>query len=306
MRCLNIVNRHRTSVGNVGERDLKFKRSAKCLAQSLLALLATACVAQTPQPPTYRWTEFVKVEGQPEPVPAEWVATPEGKIAHSIKVPNPLPRDSGYRPGMTSEQYFDHLCRTEAGEVIYRTVENVEGFYFMRPPRFPSDSDLMDRYKLEAPGIERFFQLIRPTAAGRSTVFVGGKVRKYRYAEEMTGLNDYVKAFGYKPGTVQFEALEKASMRTSRYGLTWRGIKRPYDREHLIGGSEWIVIDLNDDSVLSVLRNFSRTGGIKGADGGIWWLNPIQCPSLKVFSAADVGQQIYSHVVKVLKPEGRE
>jgi hypothetical protein len=60
-------------------------------------------------------------------VPAEWVAAPEGKFAHSIKLPNPLPKDSGYKPGMSSEQYFDHLCKTEAGEFLYKTVENVEG-----------------------------------------------------------------------------------------------------------------------------------------------------------------------------------
>jgi len=29
--------------------------------------------------------------------------------------------------------YFDYLCRTQAGEFIYRTVENVEGIYQIRP-----------------------------------------------------------------------------------------------------------------------------------------------------------------------------
>src|SRR5439155_24504843 len=72
-------------------------------------LICVACTAQAANASGHRWTQFVQVEGQPEPVPAEWAATPEGEFAHSIKVPNPLPKDSGYRPGMTSEQYFDHL-----------------------------------------------------------------------------------------------------------------------------------------------------------------------------------------------------
>lgn len=42
--------------------------------------------------------------------PADPLATEEGRFAHSIKFPNPVPEDSGYRPGMTPAQYFDHLC----------------------------------------------------------------------------------------------------------------------------------------------------------------------------------------------------
>ena len=65
--------------------------------------------------------------------PADPLATEEGRFAHSIRIPNPVPADSGYKPGMTPQDYFDHLCKTEAGEFIYRTVENVEGIYIMRP-----------------------------------------------------------------------------------------------------------------------------------------------------------------------------
>ena len=58
--------------------------------------------------------------------PADPLATEEGRFAHSIKIPNPVPADSGYRPDMTPQEYFDHLCKTEAGEFIYRTVEGDE------------------------------------------------------------------------------------------------------------------------------------------------------------------------------------
>ena len=58
--------------------------------------------------------------------PVDPLATEEGKFAHSIRIPNPVPEDSGYKPG-TSKEYFDHLCKTEAGEFIYKTVEKVEG-----------------------------------------------------------------------------------------------------------------------------------------------------------------------------------
>jgi hypothetical protein len=34
---------------------------------------------------------------------------------------------------MTSRQYLKHLCDNEAGEFIYKTVENVEGIRLLRP-----------------------------------------------------------------------------------------------------------------------------------------------------------------------------
>ena len=66
--------------------------------------------------------------------PADPLATEEGRFAHSIKIPNPVPEDSGYKSGMTSQEYFDHLCKTEAREFIYKKVEDVEGIYMMRQP----------------------------------------------------------------------------------------------------------------------------------------------------------------------------
>jgi hypothetical protein len=83
--------------------------------------------------------------------PADPLATEEGRFAHSIKIPNPLPEDSGYKPGMTSEQYFDHLCKTEAGEFIYKTVEQLDGIYMMRPRKEATDYELSHLYALEDP-----------------------------------------------------------------------------------------------------------------------------------------------------------
>jgi uncharacterized membrane protein YgcG len=83
--------------------------------------------------------------------PVDPLATEEGKFAHSIRIPNPVPEDSGYKPGMTSKEYFDHLCKTEAGEFIYKTVENVEGIFMMRPRREATDWELEHLYVLEDP-----------------------------------------------------------------------------------------------------------------------------------------------------------
>jgi hypothetical protein len=87
----------------------------------------------------------------PKMQPADPLATEEGRFAHSIKIPNPVPADSGYKPGMSPEQYYDHLCKTEAGEFIYKTVENMEGLYMMRPRERVFDDHMQHLYAMEDP-----------------------------------------------------------------------------------------------------------------------------------------------------------
>ena len=265
----------------------------------------TLCVAQASPRPAYRWTQFVQVEGQPEPVPAEWVATPEGKFAHSIKIPNPVPKDSGYRPGMTSEQYFNHLCMTEAGEFIYKTVENVEGFYFMRPPKRPRDDDLKDRYRLEAPDIERTFQLMRATTKERATIFIAPPRSNYKFVEEPrqgpANATPYARALGYVGGRSPMQ-IEPVHSLKSIYGMMWRGIIRPHDRELAIAGSEWIVYEIKSRQVLGVIRNYGRTGRTANAPDRIWWLNALSCPIFAQRYKFATSERISDFAQLVMKP----
>lgn len=50
---------------------------------------------------------------------------------------------------MTSQEYFDHFCKTEAGEFIYKTVEDVDGVYQMRPRDEVSQQVLASLFVLE-------------------------------------------------------------------------------------------------------------------------------------------------------------
>lgn len=265
--------------------------------------------------PKFAWSKFVQVDGQPEPVPEQWVATPEGRFAHSIRIPNPVPKDSGYRWWMTSEQYFKHLCQTEAGEFIFKTVESVEGFYFMRPPRRPSDDDLQHRYKLEDPYTERHYQLVGDQNPSRPAQFVSPPFRSYTYVEEprrnvkWQGLvaTPYVKFSGYRFDGKEWRELSEMVMEgmakpSSRYAYTWRGLKRPRDREHAIAGSELIVLDHNAGDVLAVLRNFAISPRARNTSDQIWWLNARSCPQFPVSYRDNLGQQIYQFVSKVLLP----
>ena len=201
--------------------------------------------------PANRRCDIVKLK------PADPLATEEGRFAHSIKIPNPVPEDSGYKPGMTPEQYFEHLCKAEAGEFIYKTVENVEGVYQMRPrPAVTYESNHL--YALEAPyggpdgikefgygfvqpGRYRFFELLSPTGV----------------VKEPDAENKVVRYFGFdghKLETMQ----QEFGVRKSRYGYTWRAVVRPHDRELGIGGSELIILDLQANAVLAVHRGYAK------------------------------------------------
>lgn len=269
-----------------------------------LVLLSTPAHAERPQDEP--WKEFVSVAGQPEPVPAQWVSTPEGKLAHSIVIPNPVPKGSGYRWWMSSERYFEHLCRTEAGEFIFKTVDNVEGFYFARPPKRPTDSQLMARYKLEAPGIERTFQLMPNTPEARAKIFVGPPYNRFRYVEEndkKLGLAavQYVKSSGFQGGVSPMKAKISDKL-SSSYSLAWRGIRRDKDRELGIAGGEWLVIDLRTQSVLGVMRDYVLTGNARGTTEGIWWLSAVSCPVFAARYSHISSERIYDFASNVLRP----
>ena len=229
--------------------------------------------------------------------PADPLATEEGRFAHSIKIPNPVPEDSGYKPGMTPEQYFDHLCKTEAGEFIYKTVGSVEGFYLMRPRKPATDYEMEHLYGLEAPYVEVHGEYDSP-----EEYFVQPHLGKYQFVEvpllkKETGSNekqyrryyrdenahpgrDYQTAIDGRFVRVPYIVAEKeAQSMNSKYGVTWRGITRPHDRDLGIAGSELIVLNLKTNEVLAVRRGFKRTGGVRNLTG-VWWLAGQTCPKL--------------------------
>ena len=229
--------------------------------------------------------------------PADPLATEEGRFAHSVKIPNPVPADSGYKPGMTPEQYFDHLCKREAGEFVYKTVENVSGFYLMRPRKRASDYEMEHLYGLEAPyqevhgeydSPEEYFvqphlgkyQFVEVPLTKEASEPDGYKYRRYYRDENAHPGKEYQTAINGRSMLVPFIVAGRTTQSlNSKYGVTWRGIERPYDRELGIAGSELIILDLASRDILAVKRGFKRTGGVRNLTG-IWWLAGQTCPKL--------------------------
>lgn len=227
--------------------------------------------------------------------PADPLATEEGRFAHSIKIPNPVPEDSGFKLGMTPEEYFDHLCKTEAGEFIYRTVENVDGLYMMRPRKEATDDELSHLYALEdpfgqvvgesdlpqdyyvQPAMGKYDFLEMPMIDFPRRVGTLEKYKRYYRDEEAHPKRKYQTAINGQSVFVPYVVAEAiVPALKSRYGFTWRGITRPHDREFGITGGEVIVLGLQTQEVLAVRRGFIRSGWMKNLTG-IWWLTGQVC-----------------------------
>jgi hypothetical protein len=256
--------------------------------------LVAGCAATSQPASQSKWTEFVQMPAHANPIPKQWIATPEGRFAHELKIPNPVPADAGYREGMSSTDYYLHLCATEAGEFKFKTTANVEAIYFARPPARPTDDDLKSRWKLEHPLIEGKFQLVQAIPEKRAISFVNPPFMDFKVYEEpnqRTAMaQGYLRMSGYqqdmrdKAGNLISYGtpmkVEPVMELTSQYGITWRGIARPSDRENGIAGGEVIVYARKTNEVLYVYRNYAFSGRTKATPDGIWWLNSGGCQHL--------------------------
>ena len=241
--------------------------------------------------------------------PADPLATEEGRFAHSIKIPNPVPADSGYKPGMTSQEYFDHLCKTEAGEFIFKKVENVEGIIQLRKRDKPTDYELEHLYAMEDPyghsvGVgnhpeEHFvqpaigkYQFLEVSILNTSATQKEKKYKRfYRDASAHPGMTFPTSVNGQFVQVPYLIAEVEVSSLKARYGYTWRGITRPHDREHGIAGGEVIVLDLEKGEVLAVRRSYARTGRMKNLTR-VCWLTAQKCSETSFNSDAQFINQV--------------
>jgi hypothetical protein len=255
------------------------------------------CV-RTTNDPRNRQCDYLRLTRVEEPEYWPYPRVPRPKLPEA---PNP----PIYKKGMSSKRYFDALCKAEAGEFIYRTIDNVEGVYQIRPRRPVGLEVLMDRYVLEDP-----YGYTSWEAEDPRTLFVDPPYRQYSFIE--------VPAAGPK-NEPRFTKLsggknppsDDSGTRTvleSRYGFLWRGIQRLKDRELAIAGGELIIVDLTSGEILAVRRGFARSGFVRNSRSGIQWESAEVCPRLR---RTDDGFDkwpsfTYSFVSKVLRPAAQK
>jgi hypothetical protein len=211
------------------------------------------------------------------------------------------PKESVYRPWMTKKQYFEALCKSEVGEFIYKTVDGVEGIYQIRPRALEKgDMRQEDRYVLEDPyGYEDWEARHPHTAFVKPTryVFFETPEETEKSGSSAVRFKRYYRISGVEKN--EWDIQPVADLK-SRYGYLWRGLKRPRDREHNIGGGELFVIDLRTGEILAVKRGFTLGGPIPRSHTEIYWRQGRMCAgdSTRMYRTVEF-------VEKVLKPINR-
>jgi hypothetical protein len=203
-----------------------------------------------------------------KPQPEYWPYPP----VHAIKWPE-APQPPTYRRGMNPKEYFEALCKREAGELIYRTVENVKSIYVVRPRKWEGTDGYQDRYVMEDP----YGFIMAESYLGRLSGMlltqpnlrrISARDMKYDFLEyplspieqALRGvLTRYVKVTADPLGNLGESLVEPRTTLESRYGFTWRGIKRPHDREMGVAGGELAVVELKTGEILGIRRGFGMT-----------------------------------------------
>lgn len=228
-------------------------------------------------------------------------------FAHSIKLPDSVPKPEPFKfcklevlglclGKATSEEYFDHLCKTEAGDYIFKTANEVEGLYLMRPKSKGTDYDYTNRYGPEDP-TDYFANSLGATVtlANIGEKFIQPEYNHYKYVDvHYKGWKDGVSKILHiyrDVGTTRKKhyvfwkrkwfpdviAVRESERSEARYAAIWRGIRREHDREYGIAGAEVVVLDRDSNSVMALRRVFARTQ-VKRVDLGVRWDTAMSCP----------------------------
>ncbi|VAW85070.1 hypothetical protein MNBD_GAMMA16-2330 [hydrothermal vent metagenome] len=285
-------------------------------------LLLAGC--DSPSPDTKRGFEISESERQWD-IPIDPQEKAAYDYAHALKLPDsvlkPMPFDFAaaeryaLSPGYptVSDQYFDHLCSTEAGEYIFKTVDKVEGLYQMRLRQKATTEEFKDLYRMEDP-----YGYVE--GESENVAFKFARKYRYRFLEQavpgtkfnMFWITSYDNSMFLEPSedsvVVIFEGytgplntLRKRYEKRyiSKYAYTWRGIKREHDRTLGIAGGELIVIDLQTSKILGVRRGFARTS--TRPDRVNWEFTPV-CPRYETRGRSKDFDFSYWFIRKVLRP----
>lgn len=225
----------------------------------------------------------------------------------------------------------DELCKTKGGDVIYKTVNNVDGILQMRPKKkeLQSNLNMTDPYARaqgDAENMEGLVgtSIVREIAmfARKSDFYKGERSAPlgkygYRFVEQVVDDQKYLRMFlvptgvkvdsgvysldkldaiedeGYKYGEIYTENS------ISRYGYLTEDLTTKEMREDWIGGGRIKIVDLKTNEILAVRTGYFLAKGAMYHYGDEW--NDVgyqSCPSHKFGSA--YGLMKFLHAV--LKP----
>ena len=235
-------------------------------------------------------------DGVPKPVPFDFRAARIKAIESNLSAFE-IHQD-------VAQQYFDHLCRSEAGVQILDRATDVDGVRLLRTPYDLIGAPDHDRF-----GTENAFSI---RVGGRSDLdrmphglpveFVQPVNGRYQFLEQpevveaekvvrFTRMLHPSPPAGFQNGVSSNRRIdgvwrhfelplmvvpERAAASRAEYGITWRGIRRSRDREFAIAGGELIVVEISTSRVMAINRSFVLSGR-DHRPSRIWWANAKSC-----------------------------
>ncbi|MBL1140952.1 MAG: hypothetical protein D8M62_02840 [Proteobacteria bacterium] len=179
----------------------------------------------------------------------------------------------------TSMDYFQSRCEQDAGEFIYRTVENVEGLFQMRP-RDPRDyftrlregdlpEDPYGHTNYEARKVEslfvypsknrNYYQYLETARAPNAGKFYDRRFPTTKLAEEPKDTGEKYWRYSYFGPASDWGSLyvtKQISDLQSKYAFTWREIRSEKDKRYGVWEGELIVKELKTDEILGIKKGF--------------------------------------------------
>jgi hypothetical protein len=165
-------------------------------------------------------------------------------------------------------QYAEHLCNSEMGDFIYRTVENVHGLYQVRPSeltRYGEFLGYMDwenvtpEFAFISHGQYSYFEV---PVAGRDIPVSNQQSGNADFSQTSSPAGKYLRFFGYNGKETVTMSSELETTLASRYGYAHRVTTDRLDRALGIRRFETEVMDLQTSEILARRRWITLSGTI--------------------------------------------
>ncbi|MBF9263944.1 hypothetical protein [Paracidovorax cattleyae] len=194
---------------------------------------------------------------------------------------------------------FDERCKT-AGEKIYRTVDNIEGVILLNVRDKNKDADRGDKFwpnaalPDEASGdwyIMTFLQWEHLSNVGAKRGYLNNEPSSYpgyEFVEVREG-SIFIRYEFAEPGKSDSTALKKTLVEkaTAKYSVSFVNIDDPEGRENWIAGTQVVVRDERDGSVLAQKTWYSFEPGLGSTAGSRSpWGFATTCPAINAWAGA--------------------
>lgn len=201
----------------------------------------------------------------------------------------------------TGKAIFAERCKN-AGEKIYKTVDNVEGVMLLKVRINQSSRDAVTRNPMwENAAVAHDFENMGYIASflnNHSRVFSDTK-KTYHYVDVLQTDQSIIRYEGLWSYTDKPFKQTLNPKNPVRYAVTFEDDINPKDRKYWIAGTTIKIIDLQTNEILGERKTYAFEHGQGSlANARMPWLRAEQCPNIPIHE-----RYTFLFVHKVLKPK---